>query len=73
MTEQIKPGGVPMDTPAGRVYVPAAHRLHGADRSGLGEKGWAEIPDDQIGHPDSGNVGPEFYEPLYESTVVRRS
>lgn len=74
MTEHSKSDVVVMDTPAGRVVVPAAtHRLHGADRSGLGEKGWAEIPDDQIGHPDAGNVGPEYYEPLYERTVVRRS
>ena len=28
-------------------------RLHGLDRSGLGEKGWAEVPDDLIGgHPE---------------------
>jgi hypothetical protein len=28
-------------------------KLHGADRSGLGEKGWAEVPDDKIGgHPE---------------------
>jgi hypothetical protein len=27
--------------------------LHGADRSGLGEKGWAEVSDDLIGgHPE---------------------
>ncbi len=28
-------------------------RLHGVDRSGLGAKGWAEVPDDLIGgHPE---------------------
>jgi hypothetical protein len=28
-------------------------KLHGADRSGLGEKGWAEVPEDLIGgHPE---------------------
>jgi hypothetical protein len=28
-------------------------KLHGADRSGLGEKGWAEAPADRIGgHPE---------------------
>jgi hypothetical protein len=27
--------------------------LHGADRSGLGEEGWAEVPEDRIGgHPE---------------------
>jgi|GEM_PF-3012461 len=74
MTARSKPELVAMDTPAGRAGVPApAHRLHGADRSGLGDKGWAEIPDDQVGHPDESNVGPEYYEPLFESAVVRRS
>ncbi len=63
--DKIAPDGVPMDTPAGREIVPAAkHRLHGADRSGLGEKGWAELSEDLIGHPDDTNVEPEFYEPL---------
>jgi hypothetical protein len=55
----------PMDTPHGRVEVPAApHRLHGADRSGLGDKGWAEVPADQAGHPGDTNVAREFFEPL---------
>ena len=28
-------------------------KLHGLDRSGLGEKGWAEVPEDRIGgHPE---------------------
>lgn len=60
--------GVPMDTQAGREVVPAAtHRLRGADRGGLGEEGWAEVPDDLIGDPDDTNVPPEFYEPASES------
>ncbi|MBY0566624.1 MAG: hypothetical protein K2P70_04900 [Hyphomonadaceae bacterium] len=39
-------------------------KLHGLDRSGLGEKGWAEAPADGIGGhpeletaPDAGNGG----------------
>jgi hypothetical protein len=57
-----------MDTPSGRKATPAAtHRLRGADRSGLGEKGWAEVAEDNIGDPDHGNVPPEFYEPASES------
>jgi hypothetical protein len=55
---------VPMDTPKGREDVPAApHRLHGADRGGLGEKGWSEVPADQVGDPDDSNVPPEEFEP----------
>lgn len=28
-------------------------RLHGSDRSGLGSKGWAQVPADRIGgHPE---------------------
>lgn len=28
-------------------------KLHGADRSGLGDKGWAEVPEDRVGgHPE---------------------
>lgn len=28
-------------------------KLHGADRSGLGKEGWAEVPEDLIGgHPE---------------------
>ena len=54
----------PMDTPTGRDDVPAApHRLHGADRAGLGEKGWAEVSDDQTGEPDAGNVPRDLFEP----------
>jgi hypothetical protein len=53
----------PMDTQTSRDEVPAASdRLHGADRGGLGEKGWAEVPEDNVGHPDDTNVPPEFYE-----------
>lgn len=52
-----------MDTPNGRVAVPAADRLRGADRSGLGEKGWSEVSEDRIGHPDDSNVPEAFYEP----------
>lgn len=56
---------IEMDTPAGRVRVPGAtDRLHGADRSGLGQKGWAETPEDGVGHPADGNVPAEYYEPL---------
>jgi hypothetical protein len=58
---------VEMDTPNGRISVPAAtHRLRGADRSGLGEKGWAEVPNDRIGHPADTNVPEEYYEPASE-------
>jgi hypothetical protein len=61
----MKEGAVHMDTPDGRVPVPAAvHRLHGADRSGLGEKGWAELPDDLVGHPDDTNIDPVFFQPI---------
>jgi hypothetical protein len=61
-----------MDTPEGRKQIPAAsHRLHGADRSGLGEEGWAEVPEDRLGDPDDTNVGPEFYEPLSDSEQRR--
>lgn len=56
--------GIPMDAPRGREIVPGAkHRLHGADRSGLGEKGWAEVSEDLVGHPDDTNVPEEFFEP----------
>jgi len=56
-----------MDTPGGRKMIPAAtERLRGADRSGLGEAGWAEVAEDGIGHPDDTNVPPEFYEPMSE-------
>ncbi|MGH6950602.1 MAG: hypothetical protein ACREH4_07000 [Vitreimonas sp.] len=37
--------------------------VHGADRGGLGEKGWAEVPDDLVGgHPEvetPARVGPD--------------
>jgi hypothetical protein len=57
-----------MDTQTGREFVPAApHRLHGADRGGLGADGWAEVPDDLVGDPDDANVPPEFYEPPSET------
>ena len=57
-----------MDTPYGRERVPAAtDRLHGADRSGLGEEGWAVVPEDLVGDPDDGNVAPEFYEAASET------
>lgn len=55
---------VEMDTRDGPEAVPAApHRLRGADRSGLGEKGWAEVPEDGVGHPDACNVTPDFFLP----------
>jgi hypothetical protein len=58
----------PMDTPHGREQVPAAsERLHGADRGGLGQDGWAEVPEDLVGDPDDTNVPPEFYEPAAET------
>lgn len=64
MNDETKPKGIPMDAPHGRETVPAApHRLHGADRSGLGEKGWAEVPEDGIGHPDDTNIPTDFFEP----------
>jgi hypothetical protein len=53
-----------MDAPRGRETVPGAqHRLHGADRSGLGEKGWAEVGEDRIGHPEDTNVPRDWFEP----------
>ena len=53
-----------MDTSAGRIKVPAAKgRLHGADPSGLDEKGWATTPDDKVGDPDDTNIAPELHEP----------
>jgi hypothetical protein len=53
-----------MDTPTGRVEVPGViHRLHGADRGGLGDKGWSEVPESGVGDPDDTNVPPEFFEP----------
>ncbi len=54
---------VEMDTQHGREEVPAAvGRLRGADRSGLRERGWAEVPDDRIGRPEDTDVPAEFYE-----------
>jgi hypothetical protein len=51
-----------MDTPGGRKIVPATPgRLHGGDRGGLGEKGWAE--EDEAGHPDDTNIPPDFHQP----------
>lgn len=41
---------VPQTDDVARVYP-----VHGADRSGLGERGWAEVPDDLIGHPEQSN------------------
>jgi len=57
----------PMDTPGGRKDIPAAPaRLHGADRSGLGDKGWSETPDDLVGRPSDTNVPPALHEPISE-------
>jgi len=65
MTREPK---TPMDTPYGRKTVPAAsERLHGADRSGLGDQGWAEVSEDLVGDPDDTNVPPEFYKPVYDA------
>jgi hypothetical protein len=59
---------IPMDTPHGRQAVPGPpDRLRGADRSGLGDKGWAEVSADKVGDPDDTNVPPEYYEPASES------
>jgi len=64
MSNDIAKTGIPMDGRHGPELVAAArHRLHGADRSGLGDKGWAEVPGDLVGHPDDTNVPPEFFEP----------
>lgn len=66
--ETKRPAGVPMDAQGERTIVPAAtDRLHGADRSGLGEEGWSEVPEDLVGDPDDTNVPPDFYEPASES------
>jgi hypothetical protein len=65
-----------MDTRDGRGAAPQAHhRLHGADRSGLGDKGWSETPDDLIGDPDNSNVEAELYDPLQSPTQrdIRRA
>ncbi|HVV32835.1 MAG TPA: hypothetical protein VHC73_06380 [Vitreimonas sp.] len=60
-----------IDTPHGRETPATAHgRLHGADRAGLGEKGWSETPDDLTGDPDHGNIDAELYDPL-ESPAQR--
>ncbi len=69
MSERSKnPSGALMDTPGARKSVPAApHRLRGADRSGLGGSGWAEVSEDKIGHPEDTNVSPDFYEPASEA------
>lgn len=65
MSDERRIRGVPMDAPHGREVVPAAeHRLHGADRSGLGGKGWSEVDEDLIGHPDDTNVPSEYFEPM---------
>jgi hypothetical protein len=59
---QPAPVGVPMETPGATIIVPTApDQLEGADRSGLGDKGWAETPDDLTGHPDETNIGPEMH------------
>jgi hypothetical protein len=64
MVSDKSSSGIPMETPHGCEIVPAApHRLHGADRSGLGEKGWAEVTEDLIGHPDDTNVPQDWFEP----------
>jgi hypothetical protein len=55
MTDRSNSSG---DAPA------APHRLHGADRSGLGEDGWSEVPESNIGHPDDTNIDPAYYEPM---------
>lgn len=53
-----------MDTPGGRQTVPGPpERLHGGDRSGLGEKGWAEDDESGVGRPDDTNVPPDFHQP----------
>ncbi len=59
--------GAAMDTPHGRTIIPAADRLRGADRSGLGEAGWAEVAEDNIGAPDDTNVPRAYYEPASDS------
>jgi hypothetical protein len=50
---------------------PSPPRLYGADRSGLGDKGWAEVPEDGVGHPDDSNVDPAWFTPI--ETPERRS
>ena len=56
--------GVTMDTRDGPKNVPGVPgRLSGADRSGLGQKGWAEVPEDGAGHPDDNNVDQDFFVP----------
>ncbi len=64
---KAEPSGVPMDSHGERKIVPAVqHRLHGADRGGLGDAGWAEVKEDLVGDPDDTNVPPEFHEPASE-------
>lgn len=64
-----------MDTPGGRQVVPgSAKRLHGGDRSGLGEKGWAaEDEESGIGRPDDTNVDEAFHQPLSPQPPQRES
>lgn len=52
-----------MSTPD-RRETPEQKRLHGSDRSGLGNKGWSETPDDLAGDPDDSNIDGELYDPL---------
>jgi hypothetical protein len=48
MSEADKGGAAPRTDETGKI-----ERLHGLDRGGLGDKGWAEVPDDLIGgHPE---------------------
>lgn len=63
--------GLSMDTSNGRETVPGVpDRLSGADRSGLGEKGWAEVPDDLVGRPDDTNITPDLHQPTRDEERV---
>ena len=59
---------VAMDAGQDRMEFPAAPgRLHGADRSALGQTGWAEVAEDLIGAPDDSDIGPEYFKPQPEA------
>jgi hypothetical protein len=73
--KQSSGGGIPMDTRDGRHLVPGpARRLHGGDRSGLGERGWAEDDEEpRAGRPEDTNIAPDFHQPHPTPSDTRKS
>lgn len=57
-----------METPHRTAAPPAAQRLHGGDRSDLGEQGWAEVGPDGIGAPSRADLP---FAPLYPADAQR--